>query len=82
MRPVMLEGESVVTDGMRAYLLSDGREVGLGVCGMNGPRFLPADGAIYLTTYRVVFQGLPCDSNGIQQLSSLDVWMSSLWLLA
>jgi myotubularin-related protein 5/13 len=63
MKPVMLEGESVVTDGMRAYLLRDGREVGLSYCGMNGPKFLPADGAIYVTTYRVIFVGVPCDSS-------------------
>ena len=65
MRPVMLDGESVVTDGMRSYLLPDGREVGLSFSGMNGPKFLPAEGAVYVTTYRVIFLGLPCDSNGI-----------------
>lgn len=68
MRPIMLDGESVVTDGMRAYLLPDGREVGLGFCGMNGPRFVPAEGAVYVTTYRVLFQGLPCDPNGTDPL--------------
>ena len=47
-------------EGLRAYLLNDGREDYLSCTEM-----LPAEGAIFLTNYRVIFQGVPCDSEGI-----------------
>lgn len=53
--PSLLSGEEIRGEPMRAYLLPDGREEG-GISTM-----LPAEGALFLTNYRVVFRGSPCD---------------------
>lgn len=61
--PNMLPGEEVIMDGLRVYLLPDGREessAGLPKI----PPLLPAEGAIFLTNYRIVFKGIPCDPFG------------------
>lgn len=59
----MLPGEDVIMDGLRVYLLPDGREEGL--TGLpKTPPYLPAEGAIFLTNYRIVFKGIPCDPFG------------------
>ncbi|KAL3842272.1 hypothetical protein ACJMK2_020304 [Sinanodonta woodiana] len=58
--PTFLPGEEIVMEGLRAYLLPDGREEGCGG-NMGGPSLLPAEGAIFLTTYRILFKGTPCD---------------------
>lgn len=50
-------------DGLRVYLLPDGREEGVGGSG-GGPALLPAEGAVFLTTYRVIFTGMPTDPLG------------------
>lgn len=61
--PNMLPGEEVLMDGIRVYLLPDGREESTaGIHG--GPPLLPAEGAIFLTNYRIIFKGIPCDSFG------------------
>ena len=58
--PSLLPGEELVCEGLRIYLLSDGREEhNGGSCG--GPALLPAEGAIFLTNYRIVFKGNPID---------------------
>uniref|UniRef100_A0A8B9LJQ9 SET binding factor 1 n=1 Tax=Astyanax mexicanus TaxID=7994 RepID=A0A8B9LJQ9_ASTMX len=59
LRPTLLSGEEFVMDGMRVHLLSDGREEATGV--MGGPPLLPAEGAVFLTTYRIIFKGTPTD---------------------
>ncbi|KAF5897193.1 myotubularin-related protein 5 isoform X5, partial [Clarias magur] len=59
LRPSLLAGEEFVMDGMRVHLLSDGRDEATGV--MGGPPLLPAEGAIFLTTYRIIFKGTPND---------------------
>jgi myotubularin-related protein 5/13 len=53
----------MVMDGLRAYLVPDGREEGNGNIG--GPILLPAEGAVFLTTYRIIFKGIPCDPLGL-----------------
>lgn len=59
----MLPGEEVIMDGLRVYLLPDGREES--VVGLpRTPPLLPAEGAIFLTNYRIVFKGIPCDPFG------------------
>lgn len=67
-------------DGMRVHLIADGREEASGL--MGGPPLLPAEGAIYLTTYRLIFKGTPTDPNGTAshwgRFSEL-VQSSSLW---
>ena len=73
----MLEGESVVTDGMKAYLLPDGREQNLGFSG----QALPALGALYVTTYRVVFCGLPIDEEGEREIRVARFSLHALSLL-
>lgn len=65
--PNMLPGEEVLMDGMRVYLLPDGREestAGL----LGGPPLLPAEGAIFVTNYRIIFKGIPCDSFACEQV--------------
>ncbi|KAM6987099.1 myotubularin-related protein 5 isoform 2-T2 [Aplochiton taeniatus] len=59
LRPVLLAGEELVMDAMRVHLISDGRDEATGV--MGGPPLLPAEGAIFLTTYRLIFKGTPTD---------------------
>jgi len=51
-----------VIDGLRAYLLMDGRDEYQSM--EPGPQFMPAEGALFLTSYRVVFKGTPCDQYG------------------
>ncbi|XP_042323603.1 myotubularin-related protein 5 [Sceloporus undulatus] len=60
LRPSLLMGEESVMDGLRVYLMSDGREEGAGG-NIGGPPLLPAEGAIFLTTYRIIFKGTPVD---------------------
>ncbi|XP_069048297.1 myotubularin-related protein 5 isoform X7 [Lepisosteus oculatus] len=59
LRPALLVGEELVMDGLRVYLIGDGREEATGVLG--GPPLLQAEGAIFLTTYRLIFKGTPND---------------------
>jgi myotubularin-related protein 5/13 len=58
----MLPGEVPIVENLRVFLLPDGREDASGVLG--GPTLLPAEGALFLTNYRVVFRGTPCDPYG------------------
>lgn len=53
--PSLLSGEEIRGEPMRSYLLPDGREEG------GNSTMLPAEGALFLTNYRVVFRGSPCD---------------------
>uniref|UniRef100_A0A182J5B9 Myotubularin n=1 Tax=Anopheles atroparvus TaxID=41427 RepID=A0A182J5B9_ANOAO len=61
--PVLLQDEKIIGE-LRAYLLADGREDKEG--GSSGT-LLPAEGALFLTNYRVVFRGSPCDSYSCEQ---------------
>ena len=56
--PSLLNGERILIEGLRVYLLPDGREEGSSAAGMS---LLPAEGALFLTNYRVIFKGTPCD---------------------
>lgn len=64
--PDMIEGEEVLMPGLRTYLLPDGRDkdnvkdesIGAHI---GGPVYLPAEGAIFITNYRIIFKGRPCD---------------------
>ncbi|XP_053318748.1 myotubularin-related protein 5 isoform X3 [Spea bombifrons] len=60
LRPSLLVGEDLVMDGLRVYLLPDGREEASGGS-LGGPPLLPAEGALFLTTYRCIFKGTPVD---------------------
>ncbi|VEN53895.1 unnamed protein product [Callosobruchus maculatus] len=65
--PNMIAGEETIMEGLRVYLLPDGREessAGL----LGGPPLLPAEGAIFLTNYRIIFKGIPCDSFACEQV--------------
>ncbi|XP_056878101.1 myotubularin-related protein 5 isoform X2 [Takifugu flavidus] len=59
LRPTLLPGEELVMDAMRVHLVPDGREEATGL--MGGPPLLPSEGAIFLTTYRLIFRGTPID---------------------
>uniref|UniRef100_A0A8C8AXT7 SET binding factor 1 n=1 Tax=Otus sunia TaxID=257818 RepID=A0A8C8AXT7_9STRI len=60
LRPNLLVGEECVMEGLRVYLMPDGREEAAGG-NIGGPPLLPAEGAIFLTTYRIIFKGTPTD---------------------
>lgn len=55
--PNLLSGERLLIEGVRVYLLGDGREEGSSA----GIGLLPAEGALFLTNYRIIFKGAPCD---------------------
>ncbi|XP_052823707.1 myotubularin-related protein 13 isoform X6 [Octopus bimaculoides] len=67
LEPTILPGEEIVMEGLRVYLLPDGREEGVGGS-LGGPCLLPAEGAIFLTTYRIIFKGIPCDPLACEQI--------------
>lgn len=64
--PDLIEGEEFLMPGLRTYLLPDGRDkdnvkdesIGAHI---GGPIFLPAEGGIFITNYRIIFKGRPCD---------------------
>ncbi|KAF7703380.1 myotubularin-related protein 13 isoform X1 [Silurus meridionalis] len=58
--PTMLPGEELVSEGLRVVLDPDGREDATGGL-LGGPHMLPAEGALFLTTYRIIFKGTPHD---------------------
>ncbi|XP_017694369.1 PREDICTED: myotubularin-related protein 5 [Lepidothrix coronata] len=60
LRPNLLVGEECVMEGLRVCLMPDGREEAAGGS-IGGPPLLPAEGAIFLTTYRIIFKGTPTD---------------------
>ncbi|XP_034625926.1 myotubularin-related protein 13 [Trachemys scripta elegans] len=60
LRPALLPGEEFVCDGLRVLLDPDGREEATGGL-LGGPHILPAEGALFLTTYRIIFKGTPHD---------------------
>ena len=58
--PSLLPGEELVCPGLRVYLISDCRDEYCG--GVGGGRvLLPAEGAIFLTNYHLIFKGSPLD---------------------
>uniref|UniRef100_A0A4W4G3P8 SET binding factor 2 n=1 Tax=Electrophorus electricus TaxID=8005 RepID=A0A4W4G3P8_ELEEL len=60
LRPALLPGEELVAEGLRVVLDPDGREEATGGL-LGGPHILPAEGALFLTSYRVIFKGTPHD---------------------
>ncbi|XP_057715822.1 myotubularin-related protein 13 isoform X2 [Corythoichthys intestinalis] len=60
LRPALLPGEEFVSEGVRVLLDPDGREEATGGL-LGGPHILPAEGALFLTTYRIIFKGIPHD---------------------
>ncbi|XP_035273861.1 myotubularin-related protein 13 isoform X1 [Anguilla anguilla] len=60
LRPTLLPGEEFVSEGLRVVLDPDGREEATGGL-LGGPHLLPAEGALFLTTYRIIFKGTPHD---------------------
>ncbi|KAM9409168.1 LOW QUALITY PROTEIN: myotubularin-related protein 13 [Pholidichthys leucotaenia] len=63
LRPALLPGEELVSEGLRVLLDPDGREEATGGL-LGGPHILPAEGALFLTTYRIIFKGMPHDPLG------------------
>ena len=57
-KPPPLEGETLVGEGLHCYLMMDGRENGL---------LVPADGHIFVTSYRIIFLGTPCNPQGMSK---------------
>lgn len=52
--PSLLHCEELVTDHLRCFLMPDGRED-------DTQCLIPAEGALFLTNYRIIFKGSPCD---------------------
>ncbi|OCT83658.1 hypothetical protein XELAEV_18021799mg [Xenopus laevis] len=65
MRPALLPGEEFVCEALRVLLDPDGREEATGGM-LGGPHILPAEGALFLTTYRIIFKGTPHDALGVK----------------
>ncbi|KAK3881737.1 hypothetical protein Pcinc_013820 [Petrolisthes cinctipes] len=65
--PSLVPGEEVVFEGLRVYLLPDGREDSTAYPG-GGPLLLPAEGALFLTNYRLIFKGIPTDPYACEQV--------------
>ncbi|XP_045127186.1 myotubularin-related protein 13-like isoform X7 [Portunus trituberculatus] len=65
--PSLVPGEEVMYEGLRVYLLQDGREESTGGH-VGGPILLPAEGALFLTNYRLIFKGLPTDPYACEQV--------------
>ncbi|XP_022088215.1 myotubularin-related protein 13-like isoform X3 [Acanthaster planci] len=78
LKPTLLPGERQIMDGLRGYLLPDGREDGVGGV-MGGPAYLPAEGAIFLTSYRVIFKGTPIDIQACEQVVTRSFPVSALY---
>ncbi|KAJ8023558.1 Myotubularin-related protein 13 [Holothuria leucospilota] len=77
LKPILLPGEELYLEGLRGYLLPDGREDGQGGI-LGGPALLPAEGAIFITTYRVVFKGTPVDMQACEQVVTRSFPVSAL----
>ncbi|XP_005191507.1 myotubularin-related protein 13 isoform X1 [Musca domestica] len=58
--PCLLPGEEIVTDHLRCFLMVDGRED-------DTQCLIPAEGALFLTNYRIIFKGNPCDPLACEQ---------------
>uniref|UniRef100_A0A1B0A8M0 Myotubularin-related protein 13 n=1 Tax=Glossina pallidipes TaxID=7398 RepID=A0A1B0A8M0_GLOPL len=58
--PCLLPGEEIVTEHLRCFLMPDGRED-------DTQCLIPAEGALFLTNYRIVFKGNPCDPLACEQ---------------
>ena len=63
LRPTLLPGEELVSEGLRVVLDPDGREEATGGL-LGGPHILPAEGALFLSNYRIIFKGTPHDPLG------------------
>lgn len=67
-------------EGLRVYLMPDGREEAAGG-NIGGPPLLPAEGAIFLTTYRIIFKGTPTDPLGKDRACTTPSVCMGWWLL-
>ncbi|KAK8735253.1 hypothetical protein OTU49_005586 [Cherax quadricarinatus] len=75
--PSLVPGEEVMYEGLRVYLLPDGREESTGGH-VGGPMLLPAEGALFLTNYRLIFKGLPTDPYACEQVVVRSMPVSSI----
>ncbi|XP_047497581.1 myotubularin-related protein 13-like isoform X3 [Penaeus chinensis] len=75
--PSLVPGEEVMYEGLRVYLLPDGREDATGGS-IGGPILLPAEGALFLTNYRLIFKGLPTDPYACEQVVVRSMPVSSI----
>lgn len=71
-KPPLLPGEVTVLEGIHTYLLPDGRENGL---------LAPAEGHIFLTSYRVIFLGTPCDPHAPNVIVTRSMPVASIFRL-
>ena len=70
-KPPLITGEVLLYEsGIHAFLLQDGRDNCL---------MLPADGQIFLTSYRIIFLGTPCDPLAPSLIVTRSVPISSIY---
>lgn len=62
-------------EGLRVLLDPDGREEATGGL-LGGPHILPAEGALFLTTYRVIFKGTPHDQLGMVSIMNVKIMLT------
>jgi len=63
--PSLLNGEELLlVEGLKVYLFPDGREEGAVGAGLT---LLPAEGALFLTNYRIIFKGASFDPLATEQ---------------
>ncbi|TMS36831.1 hypothetical protein L596_003909 [Steinernema carpocapsae] len=60
-QPVLHQSEKLLIVGLRAFLLPDGRNQTVSGSVDQQTMMLPAEGALFLTNYRLVFKGQPCN---------------------
>lgn len=65
--PTLIAGEEVLCEGIRVHLLPDGREESYNQT-LGTPPLLPAEGALFITNYRVIFKGTPSDPLACEQV--------------
>ena len=75
LRPGLVPGEEFVCEGLRVLLDPDGREEATGGL-LGGPHILPAEGALFLTTYRVIFKGTPHDQLGMVSVMNIKIMLT------
>ncbi|XP_076069162.1 SET domain binding factor isoform X2 [Oratosquilla oratoria] len=75
--PSLVPGEEVMFEGLRVCLWPDGREEGTGGY-VGGPVLLPAEGALFITNYRLIFKGLPTDPYACEQVVVRSMPVSSI----
>uniref|UniRef100_A0AC35U8W4 UDENN domain-containing protein n=1 Tax=Rhabditophanes sp. KR3021 TaxID=114890 RepID=A0AC35U8W4_9BILA len=61
LKPILCAGEKIVFEAVRCYLLNDNKYVKSKSTSDKSTYPLPAEGAVFLTNYRLIFKGKSCN---------------------